>query len=1578
MQWLRNLPMFARTLLIAITTLAVLLTGLGLFSMQLLQDSTERMLAERLNLARLVAAHIDDHIVATIASLEHAALPEDFDLTDTDWRPERRALRGLGRAGVFSCHVFIADSHGIVILTEPAIPEYVGTDRSSQPHIAAALQTGQPQVSNNFTCPDEVPTNIGFAVPIKDRTGTVVGLLGGVTDPASPSFAGMLEGSPTVEAGHMDIVDANGIVLASTNPSSLAQESHHRGIPDLIKAGTATTQRDSLVTVGNLLETSIVTYAPLKNAPWGVVIAQPEHVLLAPVNALRGQLIVIGIVLVALAMVAIVLTRHATALPLRRLLDATRRVGAGDLRTPIAVNGRDEIAELARGFEEMRQKLARWGEEMETAVQKRTRELSTLYTIDRAAAQSFDLHEILDESLRKVLEVLEVEAGLIFLLESDGETLSLGVSHGVSDDFVRNLQRIKLGEGVSGRAAAEQKPVVLDVLDYPTERLAPYINAEGLQTLASTPLLSGGQLVGALTLAARHPHRFLPEELDLLTAIGRQLGGAVQNARLYRETMQRSQQFALLCAAGLTINCVLDPRTQMEALFKIALQALQADRVEFFRYDAARDEVYFEFSTGYAETAQAALRDLRFRLGEERGLVGWVSKSCQPLYLPDVSADSRWVRIDPEIRSALWVPVLHETELRGALAVMSTRLDAFSPQDKRLLGLFANQVSVAMENARLYAREKQLAHYLRSLNQAMVRAAAGLNIETVVQTVAQCLVEECDATFARVWLTDESGEYLILRASAGLYTHLDGSRARISIADDSHKLGIVARERQPLITNQVQREPYFDSAWAEREGIVAFAGYPIVANEELLGVIALFSRQPLAPEMLDVLGTFVNQVAVALTNVRLYDAERRRTARLAALQKLGIELATLHEESTILNTLIKRVADLAESATCTVMLVDEARSEAVLAAQTGLPEDTRTLRVPLTLPIIRHSLETGEPILVPNIDRDAPALRAVLVRKDIRSFFAYPMLRQGRALGYITLSTLTPRTPSDSEISAYRLLADRAAAALENARLFKALERELDERERVDAALQRRLADLSALFTVSSALREAKRLNDMLPIILDKTVEVLQADSGALFCLDEKIHALVAQVTRGKLAGMRGLKLGLGEGLCGYVAQTCAPYPFADLAADPHTGARVQPFVKGVQGGVCVPLLAGEQLVGTLIVGSDNPRRFTDDEVRLLTAIGDMASSAIKRTSLFEELEHRVHELSVLFDVGKMVTASLRVEDMVEFVMNAVTKTVRAEGGALFLWDEGEERLVMRAVVGAPPALVGHVKYRSGEGLAGWVLLERRPANVSNAADDPRWKLEPEQESALSSGRINCVLIVPLIAGENVLGTLSVANKIGAPGFTESDESLLTTLAGQIAIAIENAGLYEDVRDLSVATIRSLATAIDARDPYTRGHSEGVARMAVQLARELGWSSADLEMLEFAGLLHDVGKIAVPDAILRKAEPLTPAEWEIIRLHPYHSAQIVKPVEPLKRIVPWVYHHQERWDGSGYPDGLKGEDIPLAARIIAVADAFNAMTTDRPYRKALSVGQAVAEIKRCASSQFDPAVVDVFIRKMEK
>lgn len=176
-----------------------------------------------------------------------------------------------------------------------------------------------------------------------------------------------------------------------------------------------------------------------------------------------------------------------------------------------------------------------------------------------------------------------------------------------------------------------------------------------------------------------------------------------------------------------------------------------------------------------------------------------------------------------------------------------------------------------------------------------------------------------------------------------------------------------------------------------------------------------------------------------------------------------------------------------------------------------------------------------------------------------------------------------------------------------------------------------------------------------------------------------------------------------------------------------------------------------------------------------------------------------------------------------------------------------------------------------------------------------------------------------------------------------------------------------------ISLARSLVNAVDSRDRFMRGHSDRVTRIAVNTARRMNWGGSDLEYLELAALLHDVGKISIPESILTKVSPLTNEEWKIIKMHPYYGAQILKPLEPLNRIIPWVYHHQEKWDGSGYPDNLAKKDIPAASAIINVAEAFSVMTIDMPTRDAMPILNAVDQIKEGSGKQFSPEVVEAFV-----
>ena len=232
---------------------------------------------------------------------------------------------------------------------------------------------------------------------------------------------------------------------------------------------------------------------------------------------------------------------------------------------------------------------------------------------------------------------------------------------------------------------------------------------------------------------------------------------------------------------------------------------------------------------------------------------------------------------------------------------------------------------------------------------------------------------------------------------------------------------------------------------------------------------------------------------------------------------------------------------------------------------------------------------------------------------------------------------------------------------------------------------------------------------------------------------------------------------------------------------------------------------------------------------------------------------------------------------------------------------------------------------------------------------------------------------VPLKVGDKTIGMFELAS---VRGYGDEEKRLLETLAAQAAIAIENARLFEDTQRAYYDTLRSLAGALEARDSYTRGHSQRVADLSLKLAEELDVSEEERKEIYSAALLHDIGKIGVRDEVLLKPGKLTDDEMETIRSHPIFGDAILAPLKFLGKVAGMVKHHHERWDGKGYPDGLAAEQIPLASRIVAVSDTYDALTSDRPYRSRRTHEDALAIIEEESGAQFDPRVVDALLGVM--
>jgi len=274
------------------------------------------------------------------------------------------------------------------------------------------------------------------------------------------------------------------------------------------------------------------------------------------------------------------------------------------------------------------------------------------------------------------------------------------------------------------------------------------------------------------------------------------------------------------------------------------------------------------------------------------------------------------------------------------------------------------------------------------------------------------------------------------------------------------------------------------------------------------------------------------------------------------------------------------------------------------------------------------------------------------------------------------------------------------------------------------------------------------------------------------------------------------------------------------------------------------------------------------------------------------------------------------------------------------------------------------------EGISGEVVRTGTAMIVCRTNQHPRFVSPPYPVSAQMS--------VPMITSGKVLGVINLSDKEGDAEFSTNELKLMETIARQAAITLDNARLFADVRSLFLSAVKSLASAIDAKDPYTHGHSLRVAYYSSIIADGLALSADQQEEVYLAAVLHDVGKIATPESILLKPGSLTEQEWNEMRQHPLHSAQILGEVKQFQPLAHIVRHEHERYDGTGYPDGLKSEAIPLASRIIAIADAYDAMTTNHSYRQGMAPGQAITALSKAVGTQFDPKVFSHFKTAFEK
>ncbi len=407
---------------------------------------------------------------------------------------------------------------------------------------------------------------------------------------------------------------------------------------------------------------------------------------------------------------------------------------------------------------------------------------------------------------------------------------------------------------------------------------------------------------------------------------------------------------------------------------------------------------------------------------------------------------------------------------------------------------------------------------------------------------------------------------------------------------------------------------------------------------------------------------------------------------------------------------------------------------------------------------------------------------------------------------------------------------------------------------------------------------------------------------------------------------------------------------------------------------VLLPLVRRHRMIG--LIGLKIDKSSVNNLHDLLPLLASKSAASLESAMLYDKMFQRLLVLSNVFILGKEIVSNIELKSLVDKFLSIASDGTGSEVAGLFLVKGRTDLPYFTRLQKnncnldfAPNTLDGYTE------LIQAVRSERKLRMENNLENTEFAEFEVDK---VPGTKLRNTLAMPLKTPDKLLGIIQVANKLNQGKYSSEDIDLLNILSSQLAFVIQNADLFSNLQKAYIDTLSALTGAIDAKDSYTRGHSERVTELSIKLAEECNVPSSEIENIKLGGLLHDIGKIGIPEAVLNKPGRLNDEEFNIIKSHPDLGLHILGKVEFLEHIVPIIRHHHERYDGKGYPGGLKGENIPLLARIVSVVDTFDAMTTNRPYRKALTIEESLVEIDRCSGSQFDPDIAAKFIKMVRR